>query len=210
MIPATGDGPDVQAERGERIARSREALQTLKPAELRALTLLAEGYSYAEIGEMTGWTRTKVNRCLAEGRERFRKPFARSKDGSRWAELRPLISAFCDGEAAGKDVDAVREHLRACGGCRATMRAYRATPGAALALTPALPAPTLLERIQDLGAAVQARLPLGGGSGDSAISQVAAAGGTRGAGRAGRGQRRARGARDARRRRRVRAPPRAP
>ena len=55
MIPATGDGPDGLAERGELIARSREALRTLKPAELRALTLLAEGYSYAEIGEMTGY-----------------------------------------------------------------------------------------------------------------------------------------------------------
>ncbi|HEY1356161.1 MAG TPA: sigma-70 family RNA polymerase sigma factor [Solirubrobacterales bacterium] len=184
LIPATGDGPDVQAEQGERIARSREALQTLKPAELRALTLLAEGYSYAEIGEMTGWTRTKVNRCLAEGRERFRKLFARSEDGSRCAEMRPLLSAFCDGEATGSDVDAVREHLRACAGCRATMRAYRATPGAAAALSPVLPARGILERLQDLGAAVQSRLPLGGGGGDSAISQVAAAGGTRGAGMA--------------------------
>ena len=63
------------------------------------------------------------------------------------------------------------------------MRAYRATPGAAAALAPALPARTLLERIQDLGAAVQSRLPFGGG-GDSAISQVAAAGGTHGAGMA--------------------------
>jgi len=184
LIPANGAGPDELVERGERIARSREALQTLKPAELRALTLLAEGYSYAEIGEITGFSRTKVNRCLAEGRESFRKLFARSEDGGRCADMRPLISAFCDGEAEEKEVDAVREHLRACAGCRATMRAYRATPGAAAALAPVIPARSLLERIQDLGAAVQSRLPFGGGSGDSAISQVAAAGGTRGAGMA--------------------------
>ncbi len=184
LIPASGDGPDEQVERGERIARSREALQTLKPAELRALTLLAEGYSYAEIGEITGFSRTKVNRCLAEGRESFRKLFARSEDGGRCADMRPLISAVCDGEAGEKDVDAVREHLRACAGCRVTMRAYRATPSAAAALAPVLPARSLLERIQDLGAAVQSRLPFGGGSGDSAISQVAAAGGTRGVGMA--------------------------
>jgi RNA polymerase sigma factor (sigma-70 family) len=184
LIPATGDGPDLQVERGERIARSREALQTLKPAELRALTLLAEGYSYAEIGEITGFSRTKVNRCLAEGRERFRKLFARSEDGSRCAEMRPLLSAFCDGEAGARQVEAVREHLRACAGCRATMRAYRATPGAAAALAPIVPARTALDRLHDLGAAIQSRLPIGGGSGDSAISQVAAAGGTRGAGMA--------------------------
>ncbi len=49
------------------MARSREALQALKPQELRALTLLAEGYSYAEIGEITGFSQTKVNRCTGRG-----------------------------------------------------------------------------------------------------------------------------------------------
>ena len=189
MIPATGDGPDRLAERGELIARSREALRTLKPAELRALTLLAEGYSYAEIGEITGFSQTKVNRCLAEGRERFRSVVARSEDGSRCAELRPLLSAFCDGEASAKDAAAVREHLRACAGCRATMRAYGATAGAAAALAPVLPDRSVFDRLHDLPAAIQARLPFGGGGGgDSAITQVAAAGGTRGAGNGGAGE----------------------
>ncbi|MBW8060249.1 MAG: sigma-70 family RNA polymerase sigma factor, partial [Solirubrobacterales bacterium] len=130
LIPAAGDGPDKRAERREAIARSREALRALKPAELRALTLLAEGYSYAEIGEMTGFSRTKVNRCLSEGRERFRSLLSRSEDGSRCGELRPLLSAFCDGEASTEQAAALREHLRACAGCRAAMRAYRAAPGA--------------------------------------------------------------------------------
>ncbi len=44
-LPAQADGPPERAERREAVARSREALQALKPAELRALTLLAEGYS---------------------------------------------------------------------------------------------------------------------------------------------------------------------
>ena len=79
----------------------------------------------------------------------------------------------------------MREHLRACAGCRATMRAYRATPGAAAALAPVLPARSLLERIQDLGAADPVAAPARRRRrGDSAISQVAAAGGTRGAGMA--------------------------
>src|SRR4051794_7733300 len=34
QIPAPGEGPDEQAERSEAIARSREALRSLKPAEL--------------------------------------------------------------------------------------------------------------------------------------------------------------------------------
>jgi RNA polymerase sigma factor (sigma-70 family) len=185
MLPSGGEGPDVQAERGERIARSREALRSLKPAELRALTLLAEGYSYAEIGEITGFSRTKVNRCLAEGRERFRNLVSRSEDGSRCVEMHPLLSAFCDGEAAGEDAEDVREHLRACSSCRATMRAYRATAGAAAALAPVFSTSrSLLERVQELTAAVQSRSPIGGGGGDSSITQVAAAGGTRGAGMA--------------------------
>src|SRR5215218_7263594 len=120
LLPTPSDGPPERAERREAIARSREALQTLKPHELRALTLLAEGYSYVEIGEITSWSRTKINRLLAEGRERFRSLISRSEDGRRCAEMRPLISAFCDGEAGNKEVAELREHLRACASCRAT------------------------------------------------------------------------------------------
>jgi RNA polymerase sigma factor (sigma-70 family) len=61
-IPSEKDGPADSAERSERVGRAREALKTLKPQELRALTLLAEGYSYAEICEATGWTYTQTNR----------------------------------------------------------------------------------------------------------------------------------------------------
>jgi RNA polymerase sigma factor (sigma-70 family) len=139
MIPARSDGPPERAERHEAIARSREALQALKPQELRALSLLAEGYSYKEIGTITGFSQTKINRCLAEGRERFRRLLSRSQDGTRCEELRPLLSAFCDGEAGAEETAMLREHLRACGGCRATLRAYRAAPAAAAALAPALP-----------------------------------------------------------------------
>jgi RNA polymerase sigma factor (sigma-70 family) len=60
LLPATADGPPERAERREAVARSREALQALKPQELRALTLLAEGYTYAEIGEITGYSQTKA------------------------------------------------------------------------------------------------------------------------------------------------------
>jgi RNA polymerase sigma factor (sigma-70 family) len=58
LIPSEKCGPADEAERRERIGRAREALKALKPQELRALTLLAQGYSYAEIGEITGWTYT--------------------------------------------------------------------------------------------------------------------------------------------------------
>jgi RNA polymerase sigma factor (sigma-70 family) len=173
LLPATADGPPERAERREAIARSREALQTLKPQELRALTLLAEGYSYAEIGEITGYSQTKINRCLAEGRERFRKLIAHSKDGSRCAELQPLLSAFCDGEAKPEEVTQLREHLRACAHCRSTLRTYRATPAAAAALAPLPLDRSLWERAHDAFAGLATRL--GTGAGEPA-SQVAGGG----------------------------------
>jgi RNA polymerase sigma factor (sigma-70 family) len=185
LIPAPDDGPEMRIERRERVARSREALRALKPAELRALTLLAAGYSYAEIGELTGFSLRKVNRCVSEGRERFRRIVAGSEDGSRCTELAPLLSAFCDGEAGPAEEAAVREHLRACAACRATMRSYRTVPVTVAALAPVVPVSrSLLERGQDLIAGAYARLPGTGGAAESSVGQVAVAGGTRGAGTA--------------------------
>jgi DNA-directed RNA polymerase specialized sigma24 family protein len=34
--------------------------------------LLGLGYSYREIMQITGWTYTKVNRCIRDGRTRLR------------------------------------------------------------------------------------------------------------------------------------------
>jgi RNA polymerase sigma factor (sigma-70 family) len=176
LLPTASDGPAERAERQEAIARSREALQALKPQELRALTLLAEGYSYVEIGEITGYSQTKINRCLAEGRQRYRSLIARSEDGSRCTELQPLLSAFCDGEANAAEAAQVREHLRACGRCRATLRIYRAAPRAAAAFVPALPlARSLWERAQEAVANLAGRF--GGGAGDPLAPGAAGAGG---------------------------------
>lgn len=176
-VPAAGDGPAELTERREEIARSREALQALKPQELRALTLFGEGYSYAEIGEITNWSHTKINRCLAEGRERFRRLVARSEAGERCAELRPLLSSLCDGELDAAEVAQLREHLRACGHCRATLRAYRAAPKAAAAFAPLLPLHrSLWERAQEGISGLANRLSGGG----EATPQVAAGGGASG------------------------------
>ena len=184
-IAAAGAGPSEHTERREEVARTREALQALKPAELRALALLASGCSYAEIGRITGFSQTKVNRSLAEGRERFRQLLTHSEDGSRCAELAPLLSRYCDGEARDEEERTVREHLRACAGCRARMRAYRATPAAVAALAPALPVSrSLFERAQEALVGLHSRLLGGGSAADAGVSQVAAAGGARGAGAA--------------------------
>jgi RNA polymerase sigma factor (sigma-70 family) len=181
LIPAPGAEPGSETERREAIAQSREALRTLKPQELRALTLLAEGYSYAEISEITGYSATKVNRCLAEGRERLRSFMARAEAGERCREIAPLLSAFCDRELDGPDADIVREHLRACAGCRAALRSYRAAPRAAASLAPGLLVPRSIgERLADALNWLQSRLPGGGGGGS--LAQAAGAGGAPGAG----------------------------
>ena len=62
FIASESPGPNDRLARRERVARSGEALRALKPQEVRALTLKAQGYSYAEIGQMTGWSYTKL-RC---------------------------------------------------------------------------------------------------------------------------------------------------
>jgi RNA polymerase sigma factor (sigma-70 family) len=182
LLPSGADGPQERLERREAIGRSREALQALKPQELRALTLLAAGYSYAEIGEINHWSPTKVNRCVAEGREQFRRLLTSSEDGSRCEAMRPLLSAFCDGEASPQEAAELREHLRACAGCRATLRAYRAAPAAAAALAPVLPLHhSLWERLQDAVGSISSRL----GERGEAVAQLAEGSGAGGAGLTG-------------------------
>jgi RNA polymerase sigma factor (sigma-70 family) len=63
-------------ERVETVALASEvraAMSQLKPQGRRVVGLLALGYSYREIMELTGSTYTKVNRCSAEGRARLRE-----------------------------------------------------------------------------------------------------------------------------------------
>ncbi len=183
MLPTEVAGPAERAERDEAIERSREALATLKPQEVRTLGLLAGGYSYREISEITGYSERKVNRAISEGRERFRRFLVRREGGARCAELAPLLSAFADDEAGAADVATLRDHLRTCAHCRSTLRAYRAAPGAAAALLPVLPrARGVADRLHDAYAAVATRVGGGSGASDSTLGGLAAAGGTRGAG----------------------------
>jgi RNA polymerase sigma factor (sigma-70 family) len=58
----TAPSPEERVIGFEQVARSAEALQRLKPQEVRALWLKAMGNSYQEICDATGWTYTKVYR----------------------------------------------------------------------------------------------------------------------------------------------------
>jgi DNA-directed RNA polymerase specialized sigma24 family protein len=70
--------PAESAERREMTAQRLALLRDLKPDERTALLLLGLGYSYREIGRSRGWSYTKVNRCVAEGRAALRDGFSKT------------------------------------------------------------------------------------------------------------------------------------
>jgi RNA polymerase sigma factor (sigma-70 family) len=133
-LPSSDAAVHELMERDERVARSREAIAQLKPDERTALLLNAEGYSYREIGERQGWTYTKVNRAITEGRKRFRDAFAQIESGEACERHRPTLVALAAGAAASADVLALRPHLRHCAACRATVRDLHASALHRLAL----------------------------------------------------------------------------
>jgi RNA polymerase sigma factor (sigma-70 family) len=139
-------GPEETASRRERAHRTAEALGALKPSELQCLILKALGYSYEEISHRTGFSWTKVNRSLTEGRRRFFECFGQIASGDRCDHFRPLLSAVCDGHASAEQKRDARAHLSSCQGCRAALRAYRSAPGRLAELVPPSIVLPLLER----------------------------------------------------------------
>lgn len=114
----------------ETTAQSAEALRALKAAEVQALSLQAAGNSYAQIAELSGWTRTKVNRSLVEGRRRFLAQRDAIDAGTECARWRPVLAALVVGRASARELSEVRPHLRHCQACRAHVRGlHRAGPG---------------------------------------------------------------------------------
>lgn len=66
-------------ERAEALEERIALLGELKPDERTTLILIGLGASYAEIAELRGWSRTKINRCAAEGRARLRELIERGE-----------------------------------------------------------------------------------------------------------------------------------
>jgi RNA polymerase sigma factor (sigma-70 family) len=132
----TSPSPEEHVLGFERVARSAEALQRLKPQEVRALWLKAMGNSYQEICDQTGWTYTKVNRCLAEGRKSFLARYAGIEAGEECERWAPVLSSMVDGEATAQEMLDIRPHLRNCAGCRAALRELRGSTAPLTALFP--------------------------------------------------------------------------
>ncbi|HEY3021549.1 MAG TPA: sigma-70 family RNA polymerase sigma factor [Solirubrobacteraceae bacterium] len=125
----------------DRTARAAEALGRLKPHEVTALWLKAQGLSYQEIAERQSWSYTKVNRCLTEGRKAFLERYAGIESGDECRRWAPVVSALVDGELTASERREVRAHLRHCPGCRSTVRELRA---AGPSLAAVLPVPLAL------------------------------------------------------------------
>jgi RNA polymerase sigma factor (sigma-70 family) len=134
--PAPTSVTHEQAERLERLRLGAEALGHLKPHEVRALRLKAEGFSYREICAMTGWSYTKVNRLLTEGRQAFLRRVSGIERGAECARYEALLSALADGEATAQQLATLRPHMRTCLSCRARLREFRAAPERVAALVP--------------------------------------------------------------------------
>ena len=136
--PSGPAGPETheQVERLERLQRGAEAMQRLKPQEIRCMLLLAEGHSYKQIQAITGFSYTKVNRCLTEGRRSFLRKVEGIETGAECERLAPALSALADGVATSRDMAALRPHLRTCLSCRAALRDAREVPARVAALAP--------------------------------------------------------------------------
>ena len=127
-VPAVAQrSVEERLESAERVERSAEVMRRLKRDEARALMLKAEGLSYVEIGERLGWTYTKVNRCITEGRQRFMRLYEELETGAECERLAPVLASLAAGEASGEELLEIRPHLRNCAGCRATVRALHAS-----------------------------------------------------------------------------------
>jgi RNA polymerase sigma factor (sigma-70 family) len=138
--------PEDHTLEAEQTTRAAEALQRLKPHELHAMWLQAMGNTYQEISSATGWSYTKVNRCLTEGRRSFLERYAGIETGRECERWAPVLSSILDGEATAAQIADARPHLRNCPGCRATLKELRiAGPRIAMLLPPGALAPMLAE-----------------------------------------------------------------
>jgi hypothetical protein len=84
----------------------------------------------------TGWSYTKVNRLLTEGRRAFLRRVSGIQRGADCARYEPLLSALADGEASSEELALLRPHMRTCLSCRAALREFRTMPERVASVVP--------------------------------------------------------------------------
>jgi DNA-directed RNA polymerase specialized sigma24 family protein len=76
LIPDPSRSPPEAAELSEEVQELRGQFSAAEPQREPGTLAACLGYSYREIGEITGWIHTKINRCVSEGRAALRKAHA--------------------------------------------------------------------------------------------------------------------------------------
>jgi RNA polymerase sigma factor (sigma-70 family) len=122
FVPSAERAVEDRIASEERVRRSAEALRALKPDEAKALMMKAHGLSYQEIGAATGWTYTKVNRAITEGRRRFLAVYRGIESGEECERFAPIVEALGNRSASAAQMLQIRPHLRHCTACRAAVR----------------------------------------------------------------------------------------
>lgn len=121
--PSLENDPELRAEMLDEATRGIEALSTLSSDQVQCLVAHAEGYTYDEIAEITGFTLRKVTRCVTEGRSRFLTRAEQIATGTECERVRPTVDKFAAGDQSA--ALAARAHLRGCSGCREYLRRSR-------------------------------------------------------------------------------------
>ncbi|MBJ7470928.1 MAG: zf-HC2 domain-containing protein [Solirubrobacteraceae bacterium] len=116
--------------------RAGEALATLKEAEAQALCMRAQGLSYEEIAAAYGWSYTKVNRAVTEGRRAFVDHYLAVERGTVCGDTAELLSRYVAGDLKPRIALKVRAHLVRCSACRSLLHAERHADAALQALLP--------------------------------------------------------------------------
>lgn len=127
---------DEQLDTIDLARRAGEALATLKESEAQALCLRAQGLSYDEIADAYGWSYTKVNRVVTEGRRAFVAHYRAVENGLVCADTADLVGRFAAGELKPRVALKVRAHLLRCSACRALLHAERDADASLRALLP--------------------------------------------------------------------------
>jgi RNA polymerase sigma-70 factor (ECF subfamily) len=79
--PSAPPPADAEAERNERIAGVRAALEQLKPRDRQLLLMREEGFSYEEMARTIGVAPTSVGTLLARALKRFSEVYRRHEVG---------------------------------------------------------------------------------------------------------------------------------
>jgi RNA polymerase sigma factor (sigma-70 family) len=129
-------GPDAVAEWRERYGAIRDGLAGLTESQRVCLMLKSAGASYADIGEVTGFSMRKIERSVLEGRERLHAWQLRLAAGAECERIRPALERAAEHGATEAEAREVSRHVRHCGACRSALAARRQSVQGLAALVP--------------------------------------------------------------------------